>query len=116
MPSEAVLLARIRLAASAAGARLFRNNVGVLRDARGRHVRYGLCPGSADLIGWVPYRILPEHVGQTVARFTAVEVKAATGRATPAQTAFLAAVRRAGGVAFVARSEEDAVSLLGGVG
>jgi hypothetical protein len=31
--------------------RLWRNNVGALRDERGRLVTYGLCKGSSDLIG-----------------------------------------------------------------
>jgi hypothetical protein len=30
---------------------LTRNNVGVLQDKDGRHVRYGLGPGSGDLVG-----------------------------------------------------------------
>jgi hypothetical protein len=47
-------------------------------------------------------------VGQRLAVFAAIEVKSVTGRPTPEQTAFLAAVRDAGGVACIARSVEDA--------
>ncbi len=40
-------------------------------------------------------------------RFFAIEVKSAEGKPTPEQTAFLAAVVRAGGIAFLARSVKD---------
>ena len=41
----------IRLEHGSGPARLWRNNTGALKDATGRLVRYGLCPGSSDLIG-----------------------------------------------------------------
>ena len=45
-------------------------------------------------------------------RFLLIEVKTATGRATKEQLACIAAVRRAGGRAGIARSLEDALAIL----
>lgn len=106
--SEAKLMRDIQLRLSALGARVFRNNVGMLEDRGGQKVRYGLCVGSSDLIGLVPMTITPEMVGKKIAIFTAVEVKTPTGRLTKEQADFLDAVKTAGGIAFVARSVEEA--------
>jgi Holliday junction resolvase len=46
-------------------------------------------------------------------RFLAIEVKTLTGRLSPAQEQFLERVRKAGGLAFVARSIDDAIDALG---
>jgi hypothetical protein len=129
---------RILLACGSGEVRLWRNNVGlgwtgavtkvtprnirfvraelqpgdvVIRAARPLHA--GLCVGSSDLIGYRSFLVGPEHVGQRVARFAAVEVKSATGRPSKEQTAFLNHVEGAGGVAGVTRSVEDAETLLG---
>lgn len=94
--------------------RLFRNNVGQLVDAQGKHVRYGVCnPGGSDLIGWHSVTVTPDMVGSKVAVFLAVEVKGPKGRATKEQLAFVDAVNRAGGLARVCRSDEEACSLIG---
>lgn len=123
MTSETNLVRAIMLEASRLGARLFRNNVGqgwvgksfkatapmtvtlapgdvVVRQARPLHA--GLAEGSGDLIGWTE-----------AGRFASVEVKTATGTMRPAQTAWISAVGRAGGVAGVCRSPEDLGVLLG---
>jgi hypothetical protein len=103
----------IRLACSTGPVRLFRNNTDVLRDANGRPVSFGLCKGSADLIGWTTRTITADMVGQQVAVFTSIEVKTPrTGRLTPEQKQWLAAVETAGGIAGVARSVADAEALL----
>lgn len=81
----------------------------VVRQARILHA--GLCPGSADLIGYTTVEVTPDMVGQRVAVFTAVEVKSATGRPTPQQAAFLEHIRQAGGRAGIARSVDDAVRI-----
>jgi hypothetical protein len=99
--TEADILAAARVAASRAGATLFRNNTGALHDARGRLIRFGLHVGSSDLIGWTPRN--------GVAVFTAVECKTTRGRLTPEQERFLAAVRAAGGIGLVCR-DPDALS------
>lgn len=82
--SEAHVQSAVTLEAPKHGVLLFRNNVGALRDARGRLVRYGLANDSAalnkrlkssDLIGWRRVLIQPHHVGSTIAQFTARECK-----------------------------------------
>lgn len=111
--SEQAIQQRIRLACSRGPTRLWRNNTGRLRDERGQLVTFGLCPGSADLIGYTTIEVTPDMVGQRVAVFTAVEVKTPTGRPTPEQAAFLEHVRQAGGRAGIARSIEDAERITG---
>ena len=82
--SEAWAQSMIRLEASEKGVKLFRNNVGVLKDETGRPVRYGLANDSpktneviksGDLIGLRPLVILPQHVGHTFGQFVSREVK-----------------------------------------
>lgn len=133
---ESELGRRIQVALSSIGARLFRNNVALgwvgnqvvrvsrptpvtlcpgdvlIRNARPLHA--GLCEGSSDYIGFNPITITSEMVGARVAVFVAVEVKTATGRPSQAQKNFIEAVKSAGGVAFVARSPEEAVNNLKG--
>lgn len=93
--------------ATTRGYRLFRNNVGVAITPAGVPITYGLCVGSADLIGWRPVTITEAHVGSVIAQFCAVELKRPRGRVSREQCAFLDAVAAAGGVAVVARGEED---------
>jgi len=110
--SEQSIQQHIRLACSIGTCRLFRNNTGTLRDINGRPVAFGLCKGSADLIGWRTVTITPEMVAQQVAIFTSIEVKAAAGRIRPEQQQWLNAVQAAGGIAGVARSVGEAMNLL----
>lgn len=110
--TEQQIQQHIRLTCSTGATRLFRNNTGTLRDQHGRPVSFGLCKGSADLIGWRTVTVTPEMVGQQVAVFTSIEVKTATGRLRPEQQQWLDAVQSAGGIAGVARSVEDAEALL----
>ena len=112
MPSEQHIQQRIRLACSRGPVRLWRNNTGVLRDQYGRPVTFGLARGSSDLIGYRSVTITPEMVGQQVAVFVSIEVKAATGRVSADQQQWLDVIAAAGGIAGVARSVEDAEALL----
>lgn len=106
--------------------RLFRNTCGtgwsgqhiagagnVVTIGNARFVRYGLTPGSADLIGWQAVTVTPEMVGRKLAVFTSIEVKAhATGRLTPEQDNWRRVVSSAGGAAGVARSVAEAAAIL----
>jgi hypothetical protein len=109
--SEQRIQQEIRLAISRGDTRVFRNNTGTLRDQNGRPVQFGLCKGSADLIGWRTVTVTPEMVGTQVAVFLSIEVKTPTGRLRPEQQQWLDAVQAAGGIAGVARSVEDAQGL-----
>jgi hypothetical protein len=111
--SEQELQQRIRLELGSGPVRLWRNNVGALCDPRGRLVTYGLCTGSSDLIGLRQLTVTPEHLGQHLALFCALEVKTQRGRATAEQERFLAAVRELGGLAGVVRSLAEARAVLG---
>jgi hypothetical protein len=112
MASEQTIQQHIRLTCSTGNTRLFRNNTGTLKDQNGRPVSFGLCKGSADLIGWKRVTVTPDMVGTQVAVFTSIEVKTATGRLRPEQQQWLDAVLSAGGIAGVARSVSDAETLL----
>lgn len=131
--SEAALLKRLMLSLTNAGARVFRNHVGVawqgsasritvdgsyrLRAgdvvvSQARQVTAGLCVGSSDLIGWSTVEITPEMVGRRVAVFAACEAKSERGRLTGQQQIFLRAVRNSGGIAIEARSVDAALAEL----
>ncbi len=110
--TEQQIQQEIRLAISHGDTKVFRNNTGTLRDQNGRPVQFGLCKGSADLIGWKRVTITPEMVGSTVAVFLSIEVKTATGRLRPEQQQWLHAVQAAGGIAGVARSVSDAEQIM----
>lgn len=111
---ETVIQQRIRLALGRLPhTRLFRNNTGTLPDPRtGRPVQFGLARGSADLIGWRTVVVTPDMVGQPIAQFVSIEIKTPTGRVTPEQRNWLHAVRKAGGIAGIARSAQDALRIV----
>ena len=111
---ETTIQQQIRLAVGThPEVRLFRNQVGSLPDPRtGRLVTFGLAKGSADLIGWRTITVTPEMVGTRLAVFTSIEVKTPTGRLRPEQQAWLGIVRGSGGIAGVARSVDDATTIL----
>jgi hypothetical protein len=71
----------------------------------------GLPAGFADTFGLTPAVVTPDMVGQTIGVFHAIEYKAAGGRVSPKQAAFLQAVRANGGRAGVAKSAADAVRI-----
>ena len=117
--SESAISAQVRLEASSKGVLLFRNNVGVLPDANGRPVRYGLANESAeqnkaiksaDLIGIRPVLIEPRHVGHTIGQFVSREVKKGgwvyTGKGREAaQMAWVRAIVARGGDASFCSGE-----------
>lgn len=83
----------------------------VIRKAQ--PIRMGLTVGGSDIIGWTSRVVQPEDVGSRVALFTAIEVKSDTGRATEDQLRFIEAVQAAGGIAGVARSDDEARAIVG---
>jgi len=117
--SESWVQSVVRIEASQKGVKLFRNNVGALKDERGRLVRYGLGNDSAamnevlksaDLVGFRPVVILPQHVGHTLAQFVSREVKAPGWQYTgagrePAQLAWANLVNANGGDASFVTDE-----------
>lgn len=126
MTTESTILARIRRALGRRqDARLFRNDCGtawtgevverhgttvILRNAQ--RITYGLQPGSSDLIGWQSIEITPDMVGRRVAVFLTIEAKNKRGRLSTRQLRWLHAVDQAGGNAGVARSPQDAETIL----
>ncbi len=110
--SESEILKQIQIVLASVGAKLFRNNVGTLKDRNGTYVTYGLCKGSADLIGWKTVKITQEMVGTEIAQFVAIEVKRPGGYPTVAQLNFLNAVHRAGGIANVCHSTSEALDTI----
>lgn len=106
--SEIISLIRKALTAEP-GVALWRNNTGMLKDNAGMAVRYGLCRGSADLVGIVKTR-------SGVGRFFALEVKApgakTARRREQEQTMFLALVNSMGGHAECVRSVDEALTAL----
>lgn len=70
-----------------------------------QQIQCGLCIGSADIIGW--------RTIDGVAVFVALEVKTGGDTLSKEQRAFLATVKKFGGIAAVVRSVEDADEVLG---
>lgn len=109
--SEEAMSALVRLEGASKGVKLFRNNVGALKDDRGVPVRYGLANDTAklnkvlksgDLIGWRRKLIEPHMVGWHIAQFVSREVKEKgwvyTGQGRePAQLSWASMVCAAGG-------------------
>jgi hypothetical protein len=93
--------------------RLWRNNTGAYKIGS-RFVRFGLCKGSSDLIGYTEVKITPGMVGKTVAVFMAVEVKKPGGVSTDLQDDFVDTVASSGGVGMIADSVDVVVARITG--
>tara|TARA_B100000609_G_C16864808_1_gene256971 strand:+ start:113 stop:460 length:348 start_codon:yes stop_codon:yes gene_type:complete len=111
MSNEAYVQNKIRLAVGVGEVRLFRNNTGALLDQSGRLIKFGLCKGSSDLIGFRSITITPDMVGTKVAVFSAIEVKD-KGKTTVDQRNFINVINKSGGFAGVARNVTDAKKIL----
>lgn len=116
----------ILIAASEAGVTLFNCPTGTAyvgqisnKDARflilqfWRVITFGLVEGGSDLIGWKPVVITQDMVGKTIAQFAAVETKFGKKGPTKEQKNFIERVRASGGIAGVARTEQEGKEVLG---
>lgn len=124
--NETNIVRTVMLAASKLGARLWRYNAGVAWSGRiTRHpggsititqprAFHGVFEGHSDTAGFVPVTITPAMVGQTFARAMYIEVKTDGGRVSPPQRAFIRMVRDMGGLAGVARSDDDVARIISG--
>ena len=113
---ESDLSRLIQLELSADGVRVWRFPVGSYELADGRRITVGIA-GMSDLLGFTPVTVTQDMVGQTLAVFTACEVKR-PGAYTDkkrllSQEMFCAAVRRQGGLAGIANSVEEARVIIG---
>ncbi len=134
MTRESPIVRQIQLAATALGARLFRNGVGTavwgsptrmtrdgavyLRDGdvvvpKGRIAQAGWTTGSSDLLGWREITITPEMVGRTFAQLVCVEVKRpGKSHTSPEQKNWLKVTTEAGACSGIVKSIAEAEELL----
>lgn len=119
--SEAAVQAELRVRAARLGCALWRNNRGAMQNPEGQFVRFGLGNDSeklnaewksSDLIGIIPQRIDPKHVGEVWGVFAAIEVKSPGWNGPKndrerAQGRFLSTVKAMGGIARFAQDVKD---------
>jgi hypothetical protein len=110
--TEAEIQMEIMAACNRAETRAWRNNIAKLQ-VRGRWVQFGIPGvGGSDLLGFHSITITPEMVGRKVAVFLAIECKSKTGKATPEQKNFIEFVKSRGGIAGIARSASEAITII----
>lgn len=81
---------------------IFRANVGRMQTPDGRYFSTGLPVGFSDLFGF----------RKSDGRAVFIEVKTTSGRASKEQKHFLAEMRKAGAIAGICRSPEEAIKLI----
>ena len=74
-------------------------------------IKYGLTPGSADLIGFKKVKITPDMVGKEVAQFLSIEIKPEGANVKPNQNNWMIFIKRFGGLAGIAWSVLDAFKI-----
>lgn len=102
MTDEHRIMNEIRVALSENGCVSFRMNVGKMRTPDGRYFDTGVPVGFSDIFGF------RECDGKAFF----IEVKTKTGRASPKQKAFISAMRKAGAIAGICQSPQDAIKLI----
>lgn len=127
MTNERIVQAQIMYTlGSLPDVRIFRNNNGlaycgtVVHEEPNRiilsnhwRVKFGLFPGSADLIGIKRVRVAPEMVGCDIGQFVSIEVKSAAGTEKKDQENWRFQMGRMGALAGIARSVDDAREICG---
>ena len=93
------------------GCTIYRNNTGAAKMGR-RWVKFGLCKGSSDLIGYTETEITADMVGKKVAIFTAFEIKKPGGKVTIEQIEFGDKVRNSGGIFAVVDEPSQAIDAI----
>lgn len=88
---------------------LLANGVRIKALVSARPLHAGLCAGSPDLVGWSSVVVDEQMIGQKLAVFTGIEIKAAKGKAREQQKKFLDVMREAGAKGGIARSVEEAL-------
>ena len=102
MTEEHRIMNEIRAALSENGCVSFRMNVGKMRTPDGRYFDTGVPVGFSDIFGF----------RECDGRAFFIEVKTKTGRASPKQKAFISAMQKAGAIAGICRSPQDAIKLI----
>lgn len=102
MTEEHSIMNAIRAALSENGCVSFRMNVGKMRTPDGRYFDTGVPVGFSDIFGF----------RECDGRAFFIEVKTKTGRASPKQKAFISAMQKAGAIAGICRSPQDAIKLI----
>lgn len=81
---------------------IFRINVGTMKTPDGRYFDTGVPKGFSDLFGF----------RKSDGRAIFIEVKTATGRASPQQLKFIRQMTACGAIAGICRSAEEALKLI----
>ncbi|MCC5466122.1 VRR-NUC domain-containing protein [Pelosinus baikalensis] len=94
------------------GNKIIKQKDGSILIKEPRPFKTGLPEGFSDLLIIQSLVVTPEMVGQQVAQASFLEIKKLTGKPSSAQLNFIEQMQRLGAKAGVARSVEDALSIL----
>ena len=94
-----------------------RNNSGAMpvkgQNGKTRYIKFGK-KGSPDILVWKPSAEWDDlaYRGVNVVRAIALEIKSATGKASPAQKEWQAKFEKLGGEYYIVRSVEEVVEIV----
>ena len=112
--NKAIRVFRVNVGKAWTGSDFFKRPNGDLLIKNPRPFKTGVPNGFSDLFGIVTVKITKEMVGRTVGIFTAIEVKTPKGKASKEQISFIGLVKKLGGRAGIARSEQQAEDIANG--
>ncbi len=101
MKSEKMLIEDCRYFNTETVSVLFRNDNGMGYRKDGTPFRYGLQPGSGDIVGWKEITITADLVGKKLAVFQSIEIKTLSDKIGYQQIIFYLNVLIAGGLSSV---------------